>query len=110
MYELRHFVDPEGQDLFVRWLDKLKDRQAQARVAARLIRLQNGNFGDCKPVGDGVWELRVDWGPGYRVYYAIESKRVVLLCEGGDKRTQEQDIGRAIGRWNEWQQRSKNEN
>ncbi len=110
MYELRHYVDPEGQDLFLRWLDKLRDRQAQARVAARLIRLQNGNFGDCKPVGDGVWELRVDWGPGYRVYYAIESKRVVLLCEGGDKRTQEQDIGRAIGRWNEWQQRSKNEN
>ena len=110
MCELRHYVDPEGQDLFLRWLDKLRDRQAQARVAARLIRLQNGNFGDCKPVGDGVWELRVDWGPGYRVYYAIESKRVVLLCEGGDKRTQEQDIGRAIGRWNEWQQRSKNEN
>ena len=66
--------------------------------------------GICKPVGDGVWELRVDWGPGYRVYYAIESKRVVLLCEGGDKRTQAQDIGRAIGRWNEWQQRSQNEN
>jgi len=54
MYELRHYVDPEGQDLFLRWLDKLRDRQAQARVAARLIRLQNGNFGDCKPVGDGV--------------------------------------------------------
>ena len=52
----------------------------------------------------------MDWGPGYRIYYAIASKRVVLLCEGGDKRTQEQDIGRAIGRWNEWQQRSKNEN
>ena len=82
------------------------DRVALARVAARLLRLQNGNFGDCKPVGSGVWELRVDWGPGYRVYYAIAGKRVVLLCEGGDKRTQSKDIARAIQRWNEWQTRS----
>ena len=106
MYELRHYCDAGGQDLFGRWLDGLKDRQAQARVAARLIRLNNGNFGDCKPVGAGVWELRIDWGPGYRVYYAIEGKRVVLLCEGGDKRTQKADIERAIGRWQEWQHRS----
>lgn len=107
VYELRHYVNPQGLDLFVRWLDKIRDRQAQARVAARLTRLENGNFGDCKPVGDGVWELRVDWGPGYRVYYAIEAKHVVLLCEGGDKRTQTADIERAIDRWNEWQRRSK---
>ena len=107
MYELRHYFNSEGQDLFGRWLDGLRDRQAQARIAARMTRLSNGNFGDCKPVGDGVWELRVDWGPGYRVYYAIEGKRVVLLCDGGDKRTQAADIERAIGRWNEWQQRSK---
>ena len=77
------------------------------RVAARLIRLNSGNFGDCKPVGDGVWELRIDWGPGYRVYYAIEGKRVVLLCDGGDKRSQTADIDRAIERWNEWQTRGK---
>ena len=109
MYELRHYVDPEGLDQFARWLDQLKDRHAKARVAARLIRLQNGNFGDCKAVGDGVWELRVDWGPGYRVYYAIEDKHVVLLCDGGDKRTQHADIARAIGRWVEWKKRGKNE-
>ncbi len=107
MYELRHYVDPTGQDLFVPWLDKLKDRQAQARIAVRLTRLENGNFGDCKPIGDGIWELRVDRGPGYRVYYAMEGKHVVLLCEGGDKRTQTADIARAIARWNEWQTRSK---
>ena len=107
MYELRHYVDLDGQDQFVQWLGKLKDRQARARVAVRLTRLENGNFGDCKPVGDGIWELRVDWGPGYRVYYAIEGKNVVLLCEGGDKRTQTADISRAIARWNEWQSRSK---
>lgn len=69
------------------WAGKTRIR-AQARIAARLIRLRNGNFGDCKPISDGVWELRIDWGPGYRVYYAIDGGKVVLLCEGGDKRTQ----------------------
>lgn len=107
MFELRHYVDPDGQDVFGLWLDGLRDRHAQARIAARLIRLNNGNFGDCKPVGGGVWELRVDWGPGYRVYYAREGRRVILLCHGGDKRTQDADIDRAIERWNEWQQRGK---
>lgn len=58
-------------------------------------------------MGAGVWELRIDWGPGYRIYYAIEGKRVVLLCDGGNKRTQSADIERAIVRWNELQQRGK---
>lgn len=107
MYELRHYLDPEGRDLFAQWLDGLKAQQAKARVAARLLRLHNGNFGDCKPVGEGVWELRIDWGPGYRVYYAMAGKQVILLCEGGDKRKQPADIGRAISRWNEWRQREK---
>ena len=106
-FELLHYHTKDGPDLFGQWLDELKDRQALARIAARLIRLQNGNFGDCKPVGEGVWEQRIDWGPGYRVYYAIENKRVVLLCDGGDKRTQGADITRAISRWKEWQTRRK---
>jgi putative addiction module killer protein len=106
MFHLNHYVSPDGQDLFAKWLDALRDRQAQARIAVRLLRLQNGNFGDCKPVGAGVWELRVDWGPGYRVYYALADKKLVLLCEGGDKRTQKADIDRAIERWMEWQSRS----
>ena len=79
-----------------------KEAQANNVVVA-----ENGNFGDCRFVGGGVWEQKIDWGPGYRVYYAIEGKRVVLLCDGGDKRTQDADIERAIDRWNEWQQRSK---
>ena len=102
MYGIRHYIDPDGQDLFIKWIDGLRDRQAQARVAARLTRLHNGNFGDCRHVGEGVWELRIDWGPGYRVYYAIEGKRAILLCEGGDKRTQSADIKEAIARWNDW--------
>jgi len=72
-------------------------------VCCTLVRLQNDNFGDCRFVGGGVWEQKIDWGPGYRVYYAIEGNRVVLLCDGGGKRTQDADIER----WNEWQQRSK---
>ena len=104
---MRPYTTAKGQDLFGRWLDGLRHRQAQARIAARMTRLTNGNFEDCKPVGAGVWELRADWGPGYRVYYAIEGKRVVLLCDGGDKRSQDADIVRAIERWKEWQQRGK---
>ena len=106
MYELIHYQE-RGVDLFAKWLDGLKDRHAQARIAARMVRLENGNFGDCKPVGDGVWELRIDWGPGYRVCYAIENKRLLLLCDGGDKRTQSANIARAISRGKEWQTRSK---
>ena len=105
MYKLKHYTTVEGVDLFAQWLDSLKDKQAGARIAVRLLRLQNGNFGDCRAVGDGVWELRIDWGPGYRVYYALSGKHAVLLCEGGDKRTQVADIERAIRRWNEWQAR-----
>ena len=107
MNELRHYTTADGQDLFAQWLDNLRDRHAQARIAARLLRLQNGNFGECRFVGNGVWEQKIDWGPGYRVYYAIDGKSVVLLCDGGDKRTQAADIERAIGRWQEWQQRGK---
>ena len=102
MYELRHFENNEGRDLFGEWLDCLEDKQTRARIAMRLIRLENGNFGDCKPVGGGVWELRIDWGPGYRIYYAIENKKVLLLCCGGDKRTQKNDIKTAIKRWQVW--------
>ena len=107
MYELQHYCSRDGDDRCGRWLDEVRDTHARARIAARLIRLHDGNFGDCRSVGSGVWELKIDWGPGYRVYYAIDGKRVVLLLEGGDKRTQPQDIARAIERWGDWQQRSR---
>ena len=105
MFDLIHYADSDGKDHFGRWLESLSDVQAQARVSARLIRLHRGNFGDCRAVGEGVWEIRIDWGPGYRVYYAIAGKQAILLCEGGDKRTQATDIQRAIARWKDWQQR-----
>ena len=105
MFVLIHYQKADGADLFGQWLEGLKDRQARVRIAVRLVRLENGNFGDCKPVGEGVWEQRIDWGPGYRVYYAVQNKRVILLCHGGDKRTQGADINKAIERWKEWQTR-----
>jgi len=105
MYELRHYVDATGNDLFARWLESLKDRGARVKIAVRLVRVANGNFGDTKHVGAGVWELRVHSGPGYRIYYAIERERIVLLCHGGDKSSQSLDVKEAIGRWNDWKRR-----
>jgi putative addiction module killer protein len=77
------------------WLDGLKDRPAQVRIAQRIVRLQGGLFGDAKPVGGGVSELRIDHGPGYRVYFTQRGSVVVILLCGGDKRTQAKDIRRA---------------
>ncbi len=73
----------------------------------RVSRMAAGNFGDCKPIAEGVWELRIDWGPGYRVYYAQAGTRLVLLLAGGDKRGQQADISTAIARWHDWQKRRK---
>lgn len=105
MYNVIHYETDDGEDLFARWLADLKDRQAVARVAARIARLELGLFGDCKPLDAGVWELRVDWGPGYRVYYAQAGRRVILLLVGGDKRRQSGDIQNAIRLWEDWQRR-----
>jgi len=82
--------------VFDAWLSDLKDRQALARITARIDRLALGNPGDVKPVGAGVSEMRVDFGPGYRVYFQQRGLLVVLLLCGGDKRTQDADIKRAI--------------
>ena len=77
---------------FDRWLQKLKDRRAAARVLIRIDRLANGNPGDVKPAGRGVSELRINYGPGYRVYFLREGDRLILLLIGGDKSTQDADI------------------
>ena len=79
MFEVQTYLSPDGQDPYTQWLAELADRQARARVLVRVGRMAAGNFGDCKPIAEGVWELRIDWGPGYRVYYAQAGKRLVLL-------------------------------
>ena len=106
MFEVQTYLSPDGRDVYAQWLAELADRQARARVLVRVGRMASGNFGDCKPVGEGVWELRIDQGPGYRVYYAMAGAVVVLLLCGGDKGTQDADIERAIGFWKDWQRRS----
>ncbi len=83
-------------DVFSSWLIGLKDGKARARVQSRLDRLSLGNPGDVKPVGSGVSEMRIDYGPGYRVYFSRRSNVVIVLLAGGDKRTQRKDIARAI--------------
>jgi len=83
-------------DTYARWLDGLRDIHARARILARVERLAAGNPGDVKPVGEGVSELRIDYGPGYRVYFTTRGRTVIILLAGGDKRTQATDIKRAL--------------
>jgi putative addiction module killer protein len=81
---------------YATWFTRLRDRQAQARINARIRRLSLGNPGDVKPVGEGVSELRIDYGPGYRVYFVQRGNALVILLACGDKRTQERDIQTAL--------------
>ena len=96
MIEVLRYITDSGRDLVRDWLKELHDARAAARIVMRMDRLANGSFGDCKPLQDSVWELRIDYGPGYRVYYAMVGRTCVLLLCGGDKRKQASDISRAI--------------
>jgi putative addiction module killer protein len=100
--ELIVFRTKDGGVPFEAWLDELKDQRAVARVLARLARVRQGNLGDCKPVGEGVSELRVDYGPGYRVYFGQTVRTLVVLLCAGDKRTQGRDIRLAKLYWHEF--------
>lgn len=90
-----HAFELVESPVFSDWLGSLRDRRARARIISRLERLADGNFGDHKSVKDGVFELRVDYGPGYRVYLFQRGKELVILLCGGDKRTQDADIAKA---------------
>ncbi|MGA2985756.1 MAG: type II toxin-antitoxin system RelE/ParE family toxin [Terriglobia bacterium] len=105
MIEVRRYVSRAGKDVFDDWLSQLADARAQAKIASRINRLAAGNFGDCKPLRQGVCELRIDWGPGYRVYYAMVGKICVLLLCGGNKRKQSADIDRAIEYLSDYKER-----
>ena len=90
-------IEVRQTDVFGAWFARLRDRDARARITVRIRRLSLGNPGDVKPVGGGVSEMRVDHGPGYRVYFVRRGESVVVLLCGGDKRSQDRDIVRAIG-------------
>ena len=104
--ELLEYVSDAGKNIFRTWLRKLKDSTARARIRVRLNRVRLGNFGDCKSVGQGVSELRIDYGPGYRVYFGKSGAVVVLLLCGGTKQSQTKDIRNAQKYWAEYQQRT----
>ena len=89
-------IEIRQTDAYTRWFNGLRDRQARARINVRIRRLSLGNPGDVKPVGEGVSEMRIDYGPGYRVYFAQSGQTLVILLAGGDKRTQGGDIENAL--------------
>ncbi|MCE3231153.1 MAG: hypothetical protein K0R76_387 [Alphaproteobacteria bacterium] len=93
------YCDRFGNEPFTIWLDSLKDMQTKVRISQRIRRIEDGNFGDHKAIGEGVWELRLDFGPGYRVYYAHEKDQIIILLCAGNKKTQQRDIAQAQSCW-----------
>jgi putative addiction module killer protein len=96
---IQRYVTTDGRIPFDEWFNSLGDRKAKYRIDLRLNRVQLGNLGDYRSVGEGVYELRIDYGPGYRVYFGQIGTTIVLLLCGGDKSSQEQDIRQAIEYW-----------
>ncbi len=103
--ELRIYIDRQGRAPFTQWLESLEDVRARAQIRARLARVAAGNLGDCKPLREGVQELRIDHGPGYRVYMSRQGPVVVLLLYGSDKAEQSRAIRQAIEYLSDWKQR-----
>jgi putative addiction module killer protein len=89
-------IEIRKTEFFAEWFNSLRDRQARVRIQARIDRAELGNFGDCKPVGNGVSEMRIHYGPGYRVYFVKRGEMLVILLAGGDKNSQSKDIATAI--------------
>ena len=89
-------LEIRNTEIFAKWIDRLSDIRDRARILVRIERLSMGNSGDVKSVGQGVWELRIDYGPGYRVYYKKIGQKVIILLAGGDKSTQARDIKTAL--------------
>ena len=100
--EIKKLELENGLVPFDEWFDSLRDKRMQAAVDARLARVRAGNFGDCKSVGGGVFELRINFGPGLRVYYGLRGQQVVVLLGGGDKSSQQRDIRRAQQLWQQF--------
>jgi putative addiction module killer protein len=101
------YEDDNGREPFTEWLDNLRDIVGHQRILTRLTRLEQGNYGDYKPVGEGVNELRVFVGPGYRVYFGEDGKDIVILLCGGDKSSQQDDIRKAKFYWKEYNKHEK---
>jgi putative addiction module killer protein len=103
--EIRHYLTGSGRDIYQAWLDGIRDMRARVAIQRRIDRLAAGNYGDHKFCRDGIWELRIDVGAGYRVYYARAGQTILLIVCGGDKRSQATDIERAVKCWNDYLRR-----
>jgi len=100
--QVENYVRSDGSCPFEDWMTSLRDQQARARIRTRIARIRLGNLGNCEPVGGGVLELKIDYGPGYRVYFGqVGTKLVILLC-GEDKSSQSEDIKKAIEYWEDY--------
>ncbi len=108
MIEIRQYVDLLGRNPFDRWFEKLND-DVQARVVVSLDRLERGNTSAAKGIGAGVFELRLDFGPGYRIYFGWDGERLVILLGGGFKKRQQTDIERSHALWQEYKARKREE-
>ncbi|MDB9512047.1 type II toxin-antitoxin system RelE/ParE family toxin [Kamptonema animale CS-326] len=106
--QIENYLRADGTSPFENWYDSLRDTRARNRIQLRLKRVIAGNLGDCGSVGEGVFELKIDYGPGYRVYFGQVGLTIILLLVGGDKSTQERDIKKAIGYWSDYEQRCQN--
>ena len=104
MVEVREYLDRAGRSPYAAWFDRL-NREAAAKVAAALARIQQGNFSNAKSVGAGVHEYRIEFGPGYRIYFGKDGEWLVILVGGGTKKRQEEDIKLALARWQDYKQR-----
>jgi len=104
MIDVREYHDREGRSPYAAWFNRL-NAQAAAKVATALTRLAQGNFSNVKGVGAGVFECRIDFGPGYRVYFGKDGERLVILLGGGTKKHQQQDINAALAKWKDYKQR-----
>ena len=103
--EIRRYATAEGRVPFGEWLDSLRDRNVRVRIKSRLDRVEQGNLGDFKSVGQGVFELRINYGSGYRLYFGQVGLTIVVILIAGDKSTQEQDIRQAIEYWTDYEKR-----
>ena len=106
---IHEYIDSKGSSLYAKWLGKLRDAKARARIILQVDRMELGLFGDFRPVGKGLSEIRIHYDPGFRVYYAKPGKRLYLLLCAGNKTTQAKDIKGARALWKDYQQRNKHD-
>ncbi|MDE0164655.1 MAG: type II toxin-antitoxin system RelE/ParE family toxin [Bryobacterales bacterium] len=108
MFEISEYIDTEGRSSYSRWFNRL-NAQAAAKVVTALVRMEQGNLSNIKSVASGVFECRIDFGPGYRVYFGKDGEALIILLGGGTKSRQQQDIETARGLWREYKRRKRRE-